>query len=83
MLEEMGFDTELVYVRLLYEGTAVLRPTLALALGDDQFELMPTQNYDPDDEVWEFLPGSRVRCVARKCGEDMILVAYTQVDKSQ
>lgn len=49
-----------VYVRLLDEGTEVSRPTLALEIAPGVFELLPTEEYDPEDEHWEFPPGSRV-----------------------
>jgi hypothetical protein len=50
-----------IYVRLLNEGTEVSRPTQALDLGSDLFEILPTEGYDPEDETWEFPPGSVVR----------------------
>jgi hypothetical protein len=50
-----------IYVRLLEDGTACSRPTQALVLGNGLFKLLPTDNYDPDDEHWEFLPGATVR----------------------
>jgi hypothetical protein len=51
-----------VYVRLLNEGTDVSRPTEALDLGNGLFELLPTSDYDPENETWEFPPGSLVLC---------------------
>jgi hypothetical protein len=54
--------TETIYVRLLDEGTDVWRPTLGRRVGPMTFEVMPTPNYDPEDEKWEFLPGRVVRC---------------------
>jgi hypothetical protein len=50
-----------IYVRLLDEGTIVSRPTEALDLGDGLFKIFPVANYDLQDEVWEFPPGSTVR----------------------
>ena len=50
-----------MYVRLLDEGTPTSRPTQAEKIGDDLFKLLPTPNYDPTDEHWEFPPGSVVR----------------------
>jgi hypothetical protein len=50
-----------IHVRLLEEGTDCSRPTLGIALGNGLFKLLPTNNYDEDDEHWEFLPGSIVR----------------------
>jgi hypothetical protein len=51
-----------LFVRLLNEGTEVSRPTEALHLGNGLFKILATENYDPDDEVWEFPPDTVVRC---------------------
>ena len=51
-----------VYVQLLEEGTPTARPTEAIELEGGLFQLLPTKDYDPEDEVWEFLPGSIVKC---------------------
>ena len=50
-----------IYVPLLNEGTDVSRPTEAIDLGDGLFEILPSEHYDPEDESWEFPPGSVVR----------------------
>ena len=64
-----------IYIRLLDEGTDVLRPTEAEELANGLFKLMPTPEYDPDDEKWEFIPGSVVRGVIRKLEGQAVLVA--------
>lgn len=64
-----------VYVRLLKEGTEVSRPTQALNLGDGTFRLLPTSDYDPEDEEWEFLPGSIVHAQRRQDGDGEYLLA--------
>ena len=53
-----------IYVRLLNEGTEVWRPVEAEVLGDDCFKIV-SENTDPNDETWEFPPGSIVRCARR------------------
>lgn len=58
MSEATSSDTETVYVRLLEEGVDVWRPVSAYWLGGDVFELSHAPM--PDDEMWEFGPGSRV-----------------------
>ena len=70
-----------VYVRLLDEGTDVSRPTDALDLGNGQFELLPTPNYDAEIETWEFPPGSRVRCEKRSGarGEYLLATAFVSL----
>ena len=57
-----------IYIRLLDEGTEYSRPTQALELGNGLFKVLPTSNYDPADEVWEFPPDSVVRSEV-KCSE--------------
>jgi len=74
MSEETASNTELVYVPLLGEGTIVFRPTQAIHLEGDKYELLATKDYDPEDEKWEFLPGSIVHCVARQTDDEEILV---------
>jgi hypothetical protein len=64
-----------IYVRLLDEGTDVSRPTDALDLGDGQFELLPTSDYDAETETWEFPPGSVVRCEKRTGTQGEYLLA--------
>jgi hypothetical protein len=66
-----------VYVRLLDEGTEVCRPTQALDIGNGMFKVLPTPEYDPEHEQWEFPPGSIVRCEKRKdsSGEYFLAVA--------
>jgi len=51
-----------IYVQLLEEGTPTARPTQAIPLGNGRYKILPTPNYDPEDEIWEFLPGEIVRC---------------------
>lgn len=64
-----------VYVKLLDEGVDVWRPVPAEVLGQRQYRLLPTDNYDPDDEIWEFLPGTAVICEPRKLSDGICLVA--------
>lgn len=68
-------DATTVYVRLLDEGTDVFRPSLAVALGGDIYELLRSESYDPEDECWEFEPGSRVHVVPRQGTAGEFLVA--------
>jgi hypothetical protein len=50
-----------ICVNLLNEGTPCARPTQGLTLGNGLFELLPTEGYNPEDEHWEFRPGTIVR----------------------
>jgi archaellum component FlaF (FlaF/FlaG flagellin family) len=75
----MGSNTSTIYVNLLDEGTTVVRPTQGALLGNNVYRVLATPDYDPDDEHWQFPPGSIVRCVIeRRDGED-VLVAHEAV----
>jgi len=54
-----------IFIRLLNEGTEVLRPTRALDLGGGLFKVLATSDYDATDEEWEFPPNSVVRAQRR------------------
>jgi hypothetical protein len=58
-----------IYVRLLDEGVLVARPTYGEKITDNIFRILPTENYDPEDETWEFPPDTIVRC-ERKVSPD-------------
>ena len=68
-------DQSIIYVRLLGEGTEVSRPTRAIDLGDGLYKLLPTPDYSPDAEVWEFPPGSTVGVKEISGEEDTYLLA--------
>lgn len=54
-----------VYIQLLEEGSVCYRPTQGEEIGEGLYRVLPTENYDPELEVWEFPPGSIVRCEMR------------------
>lgn len=54
-------NTVMVNVRLLGEETPTSRPTQAIPLEGGLYQLLPVPGYDPEDEIWEFLPGAIVR----------------------
>ncbi len=68
-------NTIKIYVTLLEEGTDTWRPTQALDKGSGLYELLPTPKYDPEDEIWEFKPGSLVKAIEVKTdeGEKLLL----------
>jgi len=67
-----------IHVRSLDEDTDCSRPTQGVVLGDGLFKLLPTGNYDPDDEHWEFLPGSMVRAREVRNAGGIYLLAVAQ-----
>jgi hypothetical protein len=68
-----------IYIRLLDEGTEAFRPTTAKLLSSGNFEVLPTQDYNPKDEKWEFAPGSIVYCEERKLDGENVLIAVRAV----
>jgi hypothetical protein len=64
-----------VLVRLLGEGTVVYRPCPATRIADKVYRLGTSEGYDPEDEHWEFPPGSTVRCEATTLDGSMVMVA--------
>jgi hypothetical protein len=82
MSAETASSTNVVelYVPLLNEGTPVLRPTTGLLLGADIVQVLPTANYDPTLDEWEFPPGSKVKCVMESKGGRNLLVARQRVE---
>jgi hypothetical protein len=49
-----------IYVRIPDEYGAML--TRAISLGNEQYQILPTPDYNADLEDWEFPPGTIVRC---------------------
>lgn len=64
-----------IYIQLLDEGTTTYRPTQAVHCGDDMFYILPTPEYDPEMETWEFPPGSTVLCERVERDDGAILIA--------
>ena len=58
--------THTIYIQLLDEGTFSARPTLSESLGGGLYKVLATPDYDPEDEKWEFPPGSVVRTIEKK-----------------
>jgi hypothetical protein len=74
----MAENLQIVYVPLLDEGTTVSRPTQARHIQADLFEILPTPDYNPDDEHWQFLPHSIVQCA--KQNDTLIAIALAPKD---
>lgn len=75
-----GTEMTRVYVRLLGEGTVVFRPTRATPIGPDAVRLLMPDGYDPEDENWEFKPGSVVRVERRTLEGKEAYVAISAVE---
>ena len=81
MLAAMASNTEFetVFVRLLDEGTDVVRPVQAERVVSANFRLIEPTDYDPQYETWEFPPACIVRCEARKIDGETLMVAVERV----
>ena len=56
-------NTTEIYIQLPEDEAA--RPTQGRMIADNIYEVLPTPDYDPEDEDWEFVPGTIVRCDER------------------
>jgi len=81
MSVEMGSSTSTIeiFIPLLNEGTEVLRPTLGLVLSSDELQVLPTRDYDPRVEEWQFPPDTKVKCVNEIKDGRALLVARQRV----
>src|SRR5438309_157067 len=66
---------DVICVRLLGEGTEVMRPTTGVTVSEGMYRLLAPGDYDAEEEEWEFAPGSTVVCIRRDGAEGSILVA--------
>lgn len=73
--------TEEIHVHLKDEGTDVWRPVDAIGLNEGIYQI-PSGTRVPDDENWEFLPGTIVRCVTKELSDGVRLVAIEAQEKT-
>jgi hypothetical protein len=78
-MEHAQTATSTIYIRLLEEAVTCIRPTQAESLRDGTYRVLPTPNYDPTDEVWEFPPGAIVHCESFDGSEGRYLLAVAEV----
>lgn len=73
----------IVYVRLLNEGTVVFRPVTGIPVRPQVYQLLAPEGWSPEDEEWEFPPGSIVECEMRNLstGEVLVAVRIVRVDR--
>ena len=65
-----------IYVNLLDEASPTMRKTKCLPIGNNLYTILATTDYDPEDEAWEFLPGTTIALEeSRTVGGDNILLA--------
>jgi len=64
-----------VYVRLLGEGVHVYRPVPASPIASNIYAIGGYDIYDPEDEEWEFPPGTHVVVEEQILEGEPVLVA--------
>src|SRR4051794_19142327 len=67
--------TEQIYMYLEDEGVKVWRPVPAWKVGPQTYIVLRPGDYDPDDEHWQFPPGSIVDVESRQLDGAPALVA--------
>lgn len=68
-----------ILVRLLNEGTDVYKKAKGLCINPRTFILLKPNDYDPDDEDWEYKPGSIIECVIEEHGGKEYMVAAKMI----
>lgn len=68
-----------IYIPLLNEGVPVIRPTFGILVKRNIYKVLPTPDYDPENEEWEYPPGSIVICKFLIQDGKKILVAIDKV----
>ncbi len=72
-----------IYIPLLDEGVNVIRPTSGELIENNIFLILPTTDYDPEIESWQFPPYSIVKCVSETWESATVLVAKDLVQSSK
>lgn len=67
--------SNVIYVRLLNEGVDAWAPAPARSIVPGVYEIIKPDDYNPDAEEWEFVPGTVVECEERVVGERRIIAA--------
>lgn len=68
-----------IYIKLLNEGSIAYRPVNAIAYKENIYEIVSHEIYDPEDEEWEFLPGTLVIVEERNLNGLNVLIAIANV----
>jgi hypothetical protein len=69
-----------IYLNLMGEGLACLRPVQAEHMGKDYYRIVETV---PEGEAWEFQPGQIVRCQKKNLSSGKALVAIEEAPRAR
>ena len=70
---------KIIYIKLLNEGSVAYRPVPSYEIGNNIFKVNGLEIYDPEDEEWEFIPGTYVLVESQRKGGENILVAIKAI----
>ena len=73
--EENTNNKTQIYIQLLDDEQGTLRPVEAIFLGFDEYLILPVDDFENLDEVWEFPPGSIVKIEERSNRNKKFLLA--------
>jgi hypothetical protein len=74
---------ERIYIKMLNEGTMVYRPVPAYKIEDRIYKVHGFDIYDPEDEIWEFPPGTLVLVEEQKDDAKLYLSLLKNKDSSR
>jgi hypothetical protein len=69
-----------IYIQLLNEGSIAYRPVSACAIKKNIYKVDGSECYNPEDEEWEFLPGTYVLVEEQNLSGEKVLVAIKNID---
>lgn len=69
-----------IYIKLLGEGTVAYRPVRAIKVDKNIYLLKGEEIFDPDDEEWEFYPGTKVKVDRKILEGKKVLVAMSKYE---
>jgi hypothetical protein len=75
---DLDTDENVLYIKLLEEGTDVYRITKGIKVKNLTFKVLSTNKYDPSDEIWEFPPGKVVKCRETFRDGKIVYIAYKE-----
>jgi hypothetical protein len=70
---------KIIYIKLLNEGSVAYRPVSAYEIGNNIYKIYGLEVYDPEDEEWEFLPGTHVLVEEQIISGEKVLVAISDI----
>ena len=70
---------KIIFVKLLNEGTEVYRPVPAELIKAGIYKLKGDDIYNPEDEQWEFSPGTQVVVTEKFLSNGIELVAVRKL----